>query len=200
MKKFTIHEGTFVPVLINDIDTDQLIPKQYLKGTEKTGYADVLFDAWRYEEDGSPRASFPLNQEAYQGASILLAGSNFGCGSSREHAAWALQDYGFEVIIAGSYSPIFYMNWLNNGHLPIVLPQAAREEMAALPPGTKITVDLPAQTVTAREKVYSFDLETSWKERLLEGQDAIDRTLSYESQIADYERTMPVWQGGNNAC
>lgn len=196
MNAFHIHQGSAVSLLINDIDTDQLIPKQYLKGTEKTGYAGALFDTWRYHPDGSEIDSFPLNQPQHKDATVLIAGDNFGCGSSREHAAWALQDYGFEAIIAGSYSPIFYMNWLNNGHLPIVLSENERKELAELPPGTQITIDLPAQTVQAADKSYFFEIEAGWKKRLMEGKDSISLTLEHEDAIAAYEASAPVWRGG----
>ncbi|MDI9503189.1 MAG: 3-isopropylmalate dehydratase small subunit [Tissierellia bacterium] len=197
--KFIKHTGTAVPLCIDNIDTDQLIPKQYLKGTEKTGYADALFDTWRYDENGDPVAEFPLNRPEYRNASLLIAGDNFGCGSSREHAAWALQDYGFRVVIAGSFSPIFYMNWLNNGNLPIQLPKRDRDALAALPPETEMEVDLQEQKLRAGGKVYSFELDAAWKERLLTGRDAIDLTLDFETEISAYEKKNPYWQGGCHA-
>ncbi len=189
--KFTTITAKAVPVYVDNIDTDTLIPKQYLKSTEKTGFADALFDPWRYDEQQNPIPDFALNQPEYQGAQILVAGDNFGCGSSREHAAWALQDYGFRVVIAGSYSPIFYMNWLNNGNLPIKLSKEERDELAALSPETPVTVDLEQQTVTADGKVYPFTIEESWRERLLEGTDAISRTLKFADAIDAYENNRP---------
>jgi len=132
MKAFTKFQGTIVPIMNDNIDTDQLIPKQYLKSTEKTGFGKYLFDEWRYNEDGSDNLNFNLNKAEYKKGTILITGDNFGCGSSREHAAWALQDYGFHVIVAGGYSGIFYMNWLNNGHLPITLPKEDRDELSKL--------------------------------------------------------------------
>lgn len=191
--KFTSITTTAVPIPVDNIDTDTLIPKQYLKSTEKTGFADALFDPWRYDLDMNPIPDFPLNQKEYEGAQILLAGENFGCGSSREHAAWALQDYGFRVVIAGSYSPIFYMNWLNNGNLPIKLEKSEREALVALDPQTPITVDLEKQTVTADGRTFSFAIEETWKQRLLEGTDAISRTLKFEPEIRAYEDSRPAY-------
>ncbi len=193
MKAFEKITGRAVPILVDNIDTDTLIPKQYLKSTEKTGFADSLFDPWRYDESGKPIPDFALNQAKYQGANILIAGDNFGCGSSREHAAWALQDYGIEVVIAGSYSPIFYMNWLNNGHLPIVMSKEERVWIASLPADTTIEIDLPSQKVIADGIVIPFAIEESWKARLLEGADAIDLTLKHRAKIEEYEKNRPAY-------
>lgn len=188
MKPFKKYEGTIVPIMHNNIDTDQLIPKQYLKSIEKTGFGNYVFDEWRYNEDGSENMDFNLNKAEYKKGTILITGENFGCGSSREHAAWALQDYGFHVIIAGGYSGIFYMNWLNNGHLPIILPTEARTELANLSGDTKVIIDLENNKVIAGDKEYIFELEETWKERLLKGLDSIDLTLQYEDKIKDYEK------------
>lgn len=196
MKAVKEHTGRMVPLMRDDVDTDQIIPKQYLKGTEKTGYGEALFDPWRYDEEGRPHPDFPLNQPRYRGATILVSGENFGCGSSREHAAWALQDYGFHVIIAGSFSPIFTMNWLNNGHLPIRLPKEQREALAALPAGTEVRIDLETQTVEAGTHRFDFPIEASWKARLLAGEDAIARTLRYEKEIRAFEENQAVRNGG----
>ena len=159
MKPFTKYEGTIVPIMNNNIDTDQLIPKQYLKSVEKTGFGKHVFDEWRYNEDGSDNMDFNLNKPEYKNGTILITGENFGCGSSREHAAWALQDYGIHVIVAGGYSGIFYMNWLNNGQL------------------------------IANGKEYVFELEESWKQRLLKGLDSIGLTLQHEDEIRKYEES-----------
>ena len=132
MKPFNKYEGRIVPIMYDNIDTDQLIPKQFLKSIKRTGFGDFVFDEWRYNEDRSNNVEFNLNKPEYKAGTILITGENFGCGSSREHAAWALQDYGFEVIIAGSYSDILSMNWLNNGHLPIKSTQSEREELLNL--------------------------------------------------------------------
>ena len=188
MKPFNKYEGTIVPIMYDNIDTDQLIPKQFLKSIKRTGFGDFVFDEWRYNEDRSNNVEFNLNKPEYKAGTILITGENFGCGSSREHAAWALQDYGFEVIIAGSYSDIFYMNWLNNGHLPIKLSQSEREELAALSGDSKVTVDLENNKVVANSKEYTFTLEDAWKNRLLKGLDSIGITLEYADKITAYEQ------------
>ena len=187
MKPFTKYEGTIVPIMNNNIDTDQLIPKQYLKSIEKTGFGDYVFDEWRYNEDGTDNMEFNLNKSEYKNGTILITGENFGCGSSREHAAWALQDYGFHVIVAGGYSGIFYMNWLNNGHLPITLSESERLELASLSGDEKVVVYLENNKLTANGKEYIFELEDSWKQKLLKGLDSIGVTLEYEDKIKDYE-------------
>ena len=189
MKAFTKFQGTIVPIMNDNIDTDQLIPKQYLKSTEKTGFGKYLFDEWRYNEDGSDNLNFNLNKAEYKKGTILITGENFGCGSSREHAAWALQDYGFHVIVAGGYSGIFYMNWLNNGHLPITLPKEDRDELSKLSGDTVITVDLENNKLSANGKDYFFNLEETWKERLLKGLDSIGLTLQYEDKIKEFEKS-----------
>ena len=184
MKPFTKYEGTIVPIMNDNIDTDQLIPKQYLKSIEKTGFGDYVFDEWRYNEDGTDNMNFNLNKPEYKKGTILITGDNFGCGSSREHAAWALQDYGFHVIVAGGYSGIFYMNWLNNGHLPITLSE---RELAALSGNEKVIVDLENNKLSANGKEYTFELEETWKQRLLKGLDSIGLTLEYENEIRAFE-------------
>ena len=187
MKPFTKYEGTIVPIMNNSIDTDQLIPKQYLKSIEKTGFGDHVFDEWRYNTDGTDNMEFNLNKPEYKNGTILITGDNFGCGSSREHAAWALQDYGFHVIVAGGYSGIFYMNWLNNGHLPITLPLEQRLELATLPGDEKVVVDLENSKLIANGKEYPFELEEAWRQRLLKGLDTIGLTLQHEDKIKEYE-------------
>lgn len=187
MKPFTKYEGTIVPIMNDSIDTDQLIPKQYLKSIEKTGFGDYVFDEWRYNEDGTDNMEFNLNKPEYKNGTILITGDNFGCGSSREHAAWALQDYGFHVIVAGGYSGIFYMNWLNNGHLPITLPLEQRLELAELPGDEKVVVDLENSKLIANGKEYAFELEEAWRQRLLKGLDTIGLTLQHEDKIKEYE-------------
>lgn len=187
MKPFTKYEGTIVPIMNDNIDTDQLIPKQYLKSIEKTGFGDYVFDEWRYNEDGTDNMNFNLNKPEYKKGTILITGDNFGCGSSREHAAWALQDYGFHVIVAGGYSGIFYMNWLNNGHLPITLSERERLELTALSGNEKVIVDLENNKLSANGKEYTFELEETWKQRLLKGLDSIGLTLEYENEIRAFE-------------
>lgn len=189
MKPLTVYTATTVPVMADNIDTDIIIPKNYLKSIFKTGFGEFAFDPWRYHEDRSPNMDFPLNQPQYQGAGILITGDNFGCGSSREHAAWALQDAGLRVVIAGGYSDIFYNNWLNNGNLPIVLPREVREKLAALPADAPITVDLEACKVITADAEYPFEIAENWRYRLLNGLDSIGITLQHEAAIDAYEKT-----------
>lgn len=188
MNPFTKYTGSIIPIMYNNIDTDQLIPKQYLKSIEKSGFGKYLFDEWRYNSNRSDNMNFNLNKPEYKKGSILVTGENFGCGSSREHAAWALEDYGIHVIIAGSYSDIFYMNWLNNGHLPIILSKEEREELANLSGDEEITIDLENNKIITKTKEYSFNLEESWREKLLKGLDSIGVTLEYEDKIIDFEK------------
>lgn len=188
MKPLTQYTATTVPVMADNIDTDIIIPKNYLKSIFKTGFGEFAFDPWRYHEDRSPNMDFPLNQPQYRGAGILVTGDNFGCGSSREHAAWALQDAGLRVIIAGGYSDIFYNNWLNNGNLPIVLPRDVRETLAAFPPDETITVDLEQCKIITAAGEYPFDIAENWRYRLLNGLDSIGLTLQHENAIKAYEK------------
>lgn len=188
MKPFTVYTATTVPVMEDNIDTDIIIPKNYLKSISRTGFGEFAFDPWRYNEDRTPNPDFPLNQPQYKNAGILITGENFGCGSSREHAAWALQDAGINVVIAGGYSDIFYNNWLNNGHLPIVLDKAIRERLAALPASAAITVDLEKQVVINGTESYPFEIPENWRYRLLNGLDSIALTLQHEAAIAAYEK------------
>lgn len=194
MEKFTIHTGQSVPLMNDNIDTDQLIPKTYLKRVEKSGFGEFLFDDWRYLADRSLNPDFILNHPDYQQATILVAGDNFGSGSSREHAAWALMDYGFKAVIAGSFSDIFYMNATKNGLLPIVLDQNAREKIAHLPSNHQLTIDLAAQTVSVGEDTYHFDIDETWKYKLLNGLDEIGITLQSANEITAYEQTIPSYR------
>lgn len=194
MEKFTIHIGQSVPLMNDNIDTDQLIPKTYLKRVEKSGFGEFLFDDWRYLADRSLNPDFILNHPDYQQATILVAGDNFGSGSSREHAAWALMDYGFKAVIAGSFSDIFYMNATKNGLLPIVLDQNAREKIAHLPSNHQLTIDLAAQTVSVGEDTYHFDIDETWKYKLLNGLDEIGITLQSADEITAYEQTIPSYR------
>ena len=174
-----------------DVDTDQIIPKQFLKRIERTGYGQYAFFDWRFAEDGSERAGFELNQPQYAGARILLAGRNFGCGSSREHAAWALQDYGFDVIIASSFGDIFRSNAAKVGIVIVQLPEGKVKELMEsvdLDRGSELTVDLEALTVTTPAgKIYPFAFDESVRYRLLNGLDDIDLTLQHEAAITAYE-------------
>ncbi|HHU52548.1 MAG TPA: 3-isopropylmalate dehydratase small subunit [Clostridiaceae bacterium] len=185
MDKLDIVKSKATVIFKDNIDTDILIPKNYLKSTKRTGFADALFAPWRYDETGQPIENFPLNQASNQGNQILIAGENFGCGSSREHAAWALQDFGFKVVIAGSYSPIFYMNYLNNLKLPLVLGRAEREALIEL--DSEITVNLIDKTVAAGNLCFSFEIENVYREKLLKGQDGIEEILQYIDLIEEHE-------------
>jgi 3-isopropylmalate/(R)-2-methylmalate dehydratase small subunit len=176
-----------------DVDTDQIIPKQFLKRIERTGYGQYAFFDWRFAEDGSERAGFELNQPQYAGARILLAGRNFGCGSSREHAAWALQDYGFDVVIAPSFGDIFRSNAAKVGIVTVQLPEEQVKDLMEsvdLDRGSELTVDLEALTVTTPAgKIYPFVFDESARYRLLNGLDDIDLTLQHEAAITSYEAT-----------
>lgn len=193
MKPFTVHGGLVAPLEVMNVDTDQIIPKQFLKRIERTGYGDVLFYDWRYLEDGkTPDPAFEPNAARYADASILLAKDNFGCGSSREHAPWALSDYGFRVLIAPSFADIFFNNCFNNGMLPIVLDGATVQELfkeVRAAEGYSLTVDLENQQITKPDGgVITFNIQPFLKQRLLNGWDQIGLTLRHEDKIAEYER------------
>jgi 3-isopropylmalate/(R)-2-methylmalate dehydratase small subunit len=200
MDKFIVHKGLVAPMDRENVDTDAIIPKQFLKSIKRTGFGPHLFDAWRYLDVGEPgmdlskrrpNPEFVLNQPRYQGASILIARKNFGCGSSREHAPWALQQYGFKAVIAPSFADIFFNNSFKNGFLPIVLLDFQLDHLfteVAAHAGFKLTIDLPAQTVTApNEKPMHFDIDPSRKESLVNGWDEIGRTLRHADEIRAYE-------------
>lgn len=200
MKAFTQHQGLVAPLDRANVDTDQIIPKQFLKSIKRTGFGGNLFDEWRYLDEGQPdqdnskrplNTEFVLNQPRYQGASILLAQENFGCGSSREHAPWALDEYGFRAIIAPSFADIFYNNSFKNGLLPIVLPQAAVDELMKLTvdnEGYQLTVDLAQQQVIRADGVsYGFEIDAFRKHCLLNGLDDIGLTLQAEAEIRSFE-------------
>jgi 3-isopropylmalate/(R)-2-methylmalate dehydratase small subunit len=191
MKPFTTHTGIVAALDRVNVDTDQIIPKQFLKRIERTGFGQFLFYDWRILPDGNPDPGFELNRPEFSGASILLAGSNFGCGSSREHAPWALDDYGFRVILAPSFADIFFNNCFKNGMLPIQLPSEITEELfrrVARRPGLELIVDLAAQTITGDEDFrVSFEVDSFRKECLLKGLDDIGLTLQHEDAITAYE-------------
>jgi 3-isopropylmalate/(R)-2-methylmalate dehydratase small subunit len=193
MKPFTTHTGLVVPMDRSDVDTDQIIPKQFLKRVERTGFGQFLFFDWRFLADGSGNPEFVLNRPEYAGASVLLARRNFGCGSSREHAPWALEDYGFRVLIAPSFADIFYNNCFKNGLLPVKLDEAAVDNLfarAAAEPGYKLTVDLQACTIVDGKGMrWQFDIDPFRRHCLLNGLDDIGLTLEHEAEIAAYERS-----------
>ena len=192
MEPFVKHEGLVAPLDRRDVDTDQIIPQRFLRKITRTGFGPDLFANLRYlGDDTTPNPDFVLNQPRYAGASILLARDNFGCGSSREHAPWALQEYGFRVLIAPSFADIFYNNCLGNGMLPIVLaPKEVDALFAAVyaQEGYRLRVSLPAQTVTTPDgTVYCFAIDAFRKESLVRGLDAIGRTEQYNAAIDAYE-------------
>jgi len=192
MEKITTFTSRMVPLLVNDIDTDQLIPARFLKVTDKKGLGANLFSDWRYNSDGSPKEDFILNQPDAKDAGILLAGDNFGCGSSREHAPWALTDFGFKAVISTSFADIFKNNSLKNGLLPIVVsPQAHSELQAVLKEDSaaKVTIDLASQTLTLPGGVsYTFPIDGFAKTCLLQGIDELGYLLTLEDRIAAYEK------------
>ncbi|OEH91426.1 3-isopropylmalate dehydratase small subunit [Bacillus solimangrovi] len=190
MEPIVVHYGKVAPMPRVNVDTDQIIPKQFLKRVERTGFGKFLFFDWRFNADGSDNDQFELNQLENKGTSILVAGPNFGCGSSREHAPWALQDYGFRVIIAPSFADIFYNNCLKNGILPIRLDEQHVKELQnkATVSNYKLKVDLQEQKVVDDSGFEStFVIDGYWKEMLLNGWDEIDVTLNYEQQISVFE-------------
>jgi len=196
MQPFTVLTGLVAPLDRVNVDTDQIIPKQFLKTIKRTGLREGLFFDWRRRKDGSPDPTFFLNQSRYDGAAILLARDNFGCGSSREHAPWALLDQGFRCMIAPSFADIFYNNCFQNGILPVVLKS---EEVQSLfgavtaTPDYRLTVDLAAQTVvTPDRRTYRFEVDPFRKDCLLKGLDAIGLSLRHEPAIAAYERRQKV--------
>ena len=194
MQAFVKLTGVAAPIDRVNIDTDQIIPAVYLKRIERSGYGQFLFSSWRFNEDGSPNADFVLNDPNYQNPKILVAGRNFGCGSSREHAPWALDDFGIRCVIAPSFADIFFSNCFQNGLLPVVLPEEdVRRILDNLKenPGAQLTVDLEAQRVwTEDEEVaLSFDVDQFRKYCLLNGLDEIGLTLQHEDKIAAFEGT-----------
>jgi len=190
VEKFTLHSGMTVAIDRANIDTDQIIPKQFLKRIERSGYGRFLFYDWRYAVDGSPDTGFPLNDPKYAAASILIVGANFGCGSSREHAPWSLYDYGFRAVIAPSFADIFYNNSLKNGLLPVALSEEVVREIIdrSRLESYQITIDLERQMVAdCRGFASSFDIDPFRKHCLLNGLDDIGLTLQHEEKITAYE-------------
>ncbi|WP_394389894.1 3-isopropylmalate dehydratase small subunit [Shewanella woodyi] len=200
MEAFTKHTGLAVMIDSANVDTDQIIPKQFLSKVTRDGFGVHLFHDWRYLDDAGdkPNPEFTLNQSRYKGASILISKENFGCGSSREHAPWALADFGLRAIIAPSFADIFYGNSINNGLLPVRLSdvevQQLMDEVQANE-GAEITVDLEGLTVTSPSgAVFNFEIAGSARHNMLNGLDAIGLTLAYDAQIASYESQLPAWK------
>ncbi|EMP56970.1 isopropylmalate isomerase small subunit [Marinobacter santoriniensis NKSG1] len=208
MEAFKTHTGLVAPFDRSNVDTDAILPKQYLKMLEKTGFADFLFDDERYLDPGDvetpvsdrrPDPGFILNRAPYDRASILLARANFGCGSSREHAVWALKDFGVRVVIASSFGDIFFNNCFNNGLLPVILDESTIDELFELASdtdGLELTVDLEQCEIRSPKKTWHFVIESGRRENLLSGLDEIGRTLTFSESIQAYEakrRTQEPW-------
>ena len=196
MRPFRREDGVLIPLDRADVDTDQIIPKQFLKRIERTGYGEFLFNDWRNGADGTTNADFVFNQPAYADGTVLVAGRNFGCGSSREHAVWALADHGIRAVISESFADIFRTNALGSGLLPVTLPEhevRALLDLAAEQPGIPVTVDLESQSVTCGDLRFSFRIDPFERRRLLEGLDDIGLTLEHEPEIAAFERDRPAW-------
>uniref|UniRef100_UPI003BA150C7 3-isopropylmalate dehydratase small subunit n=1 Tax=Aeromonas jandaei TaxID=650 RepID=UPI003BA150C7 len=198
MTGFKQHKGIVVPLDSANVDTDAIIPKQFLQKVNRIGFGKHLFHDWRFLDDAGqqPNPEFVLNQQQFAGASILLARENFGCGSSREHAPWALADYGFKTIIAPSFADIFYGNAINNGMVPVRLKEEEVEalfQLVAAKPGIQIEVDLEANQVRAGELSFGFEIDEFRRYCLLNGLDAIGLTLQHEATISAFEAKQPSW-------
>jgi 3-isopropylmalate/(R)-2-methylmalate dehydratase small subunit len=195
MEPFTSHAGLVAPLDRIDVDTDQIIPKQFLKSIGRTGFEAGLFYDWRFRPDGSPDPDFVLNKPEYRDATVLVSGRNFGSGSSREHAPWALQQFGFRAVIAPSFGDIFRNNCYQNGLLPITLPEKTVRQLldrAEGQPGYRLSIDLEHQTVSdERDTLASFDIDPSVKHRLLNGLDSIGLTLQHVDEIDAFEQRRP---------
>ncbi|MBU2869691.1 3-isopropylmalate dehydratase small subunit [Colwellia sp. E2M01] len=198
MEKFTTHTGLVVPLDIANVDTDQIIPKQFLQKTERVGFGVHLFHERRYldHEGTQVNPDFVMNKPEYKGASVLLARENFGCGSSREHAPWAIEEYGFKVVIAPSFADIFYGNCINIGILPIRLTEAEVEQLFKLSAEAPLTVDvdLPNNTLTCGDLTFKFSLNEFQQYSLENGVDSVGWTLNKLDKIKDFEAKMPAWQ------
>lgn len=192
MEPITIYKGKTAVLNRANVDTDQIIPKQFLKRIEKTGFGQFLFYNWRFNEDGTEREDFELNRPETKGSTILIAGDNFGCGSSREHAPWSLLDFGFKIVISSSFADIFHQNCLKNGILPIKLSEAQLEQLmqeAQTVESYELEIDLPNQIVRSEQGFSAtFDIHPYWKEMLINGWDEISITLQYDTRISEYEK------------
>lgn len=192
MEPITIYTGRMAVMDRKNVDTDQIIPKQFLKRIERSGFGQYLFFNWRYDEQGNERPDFELNQAENKGTSILLAGENFGCGSSREHAPWSLLDFGFPIVIAPSFADIFKSNCMKNGMLPIALTEAEVDYLmkAAVGGQYELTVNLPNQKVSGPDGFEAnFEIHPYWKQMLINGWDEISITLQYDKKISEYENS-----------
>ena len=198
MQPFTVWTGIAAPLDRANVDTDQIIPKQFLKRIERTGFGQFLFFDWRYEADGiTPNPEFELNDPRLAGASVLVAARNFGSGSSREHAPWALDDYGFKCVIAPSFADIFYNNCFQNGLLPVVLPEETVAILLSLLQknlGMELTIDLPNQRIVGGHFEAFFEIDPNRKHRLLHGLDDIGLTLQHEPEITAFEKDRPAFK------
>jgi 3-isopropylmalate/(R)-2-methylmalate dehydratase small subunit len=190
MDPFENVHSIVTPLDMVNVDTDQIVPKQFLKLVQKSGFGKFLFFNWRFDENENPKSDFVLNDSKYQGSKILIAGDNFGCGSSREHAVWALQDYGFSIVIAPSFADIFFSNCFKNGLLPISLDQKIVESL--LQEITPITIDLEKQVIKTSTQEISFDIDSHKKKILLEGLDDIAQTFQLEDKITEFEKNSTV--------
>lgn len=198
MQPFTTLTAIAAPLPMMNVDTDMIIPKQFLRTIKRTGLGANLFNDMRYDESGAPKPDFVLNRKPYDQARILVAGENFGCGSSREHAPWALLDFGLRCVIAPSYADIFYNNCFKNGILPVILPQDQIDEITARitdQPGAEVTVNLAEQTVQSGNKIYNFEMDPYRKHCLLNGLDDIGLTMQKAGQLQDYETRLKQQRG-----
>ena len=190
MAQFKTLTSRVMPLPVNDVDTDQIIPAQFLKATDKNGLADALFFHWRYNDDRSPKTEFVLNKPEFKGTQILLAGDNFGCGSSREHAPWALSSYGFHAVISTSFADIFRNNCLKNGLIPVIVDEATHKmlfEYVEEVPNAEFTVDLESQTLSFPNGSVDFPIDAFNKACLLNGTDELGYIMSFENEIAAFE-------------
>lgn len=190
MEPFRTVKTIVTPLDKVNVDTDQIVPKQFLKLVQKSGFGNFLFYNWRYDENEKEKQDFVLNDPKYENSKILVAGDNFGCGSSREHAVWALQDYGFSVIISTSFADIFYSNCFKNGILPIKLDEKTVEKLQHT--SGEVEVNLESQTITTPDEQISFDIDPHKKKILLEGLDDIAQTLQFEDKISNFEKLSKV--------
>jgi 3-isopropylmalate/(R)-2-methylmalate dehydratase small subunit len=196
MRPFHCEHGVVVPLDRSDVDTDQIIPKQFLKRIERAGYGEFLFNDWRYDESGAERPDFVLNRPEYRNGTLLVAGRNFACGSSREHAVWALADQGFRAVIAPSFADIFRNNALKSGLLPVVLPESQVRQLldvATEDPGVVGIVDLEEQTVAVGDLTFRFQMDPFERRCLLDGLDDIGLTLIHEPAVGAFEARRPTW-------